>query len=206
MTDDGPRNVADRIRYAPKAVTDDEWIESFLAERPTGVVGLVDDGRPYVVTQLFVYDPGEAAVFLHGANAGRTRRIVESAGEADASFTTSRHGRFVPAEKPVDFTVEYESVDAFGRISLVGDPAAKRGVLEAFMAKLAPHLAPGRDYEPIADASIDRTSVYRIDVAEWSAKRGLKDPDHPGAYDLDAVRERDRDLDAVRDRGRTGPD
>ncbi|MFC6993294.1 hypothetical protein ACFQH3_17210 [Haladaptatus sp. GCM10025707] len=31
----------------------------------------------------------------------------------------------------------------------------------------------------------DRTAVYRLNVESWSGKQGWKDPDHPGAYDLD---------------------
>lgn len=181
---------SDEIRYSPKAVEDEAWIESFLARRPKGVLGLVDGGAPYLVTQLYVYDGDERAIYLHGANAGRTKDVVSSTGDAEACFTVSEMGRLIPAEKPVDFTVEYASVDAFGAVSLVTDPADKRRTLEAFMAKFAPQLAAGEDYEPMSEASIDRTSVYRLAVDGWSAKRGEKDPDHPGAYEYEGVRDR----------------
>lgn len=190
--DETPETISEEIRYAPKAVDDEEWIESFLLRRPTGVVGLVDDGAPYLVTQLYVYDPGENAVFLHGANAGKTRDIVERGDGADACLAVSETGRFIPSERPVDFTVEYASVDVFGPIGLVDDPAEKRRVLGLFMGKFAPHLEAGRDYDPIAEASVGRTSVYRIDVEAWSGKRGEKAPDHPGAYEYDEVRAPER--------------
>lgn len=188
MTGQPPENRSGTIRYEPRAVDDDDWIERFLADQPMGVVGLVDDGSPYLVNQLFVYDPGEQAVFFHGAHAGKTRSIVEVEDPPDVCLTVSRMGRLLPAEKPVDFDVEYESVVVYGTIDLVETPAAKRKALEQIMEKFAPQLAPGEDYHRIADASIERTSVYRIDVTGWSGKRNEFDPDFPGAYDYDAVR------------------
>jgi hypothetical protein len=174
-------------------VDDDEWIEAFLAEEPMGVVGLVDEGAPYLVNQLFVYDPDEQAVFLHGAATGRTRRVVERDGTVDACLTVSRMGRLIPAAKPVDFDVEYASVVVFGDVSLVEDPVDKRRALEFLMAKFAPHLRPGDDYEPIADDSIERTSVYRIDVDGWSAKQNATRPDDETAYDYRDVRDEAND-------------
>jgi hypothetical protein len=57
------------------------------------------------------------------------------------------------------------------------------------MSKFAPQLTAGEDYEEMSEESIDRTAVYRLDVESWSGKRGEKSPDHPTAYDLDAVRD-----------------
>jgi len=188
--DEEPDVVSDEIRYQPKAVDDSEWIASFLADQPNGVLGLVGDGEPYLVTQLFVYDPDSHSLFFHGALAGRTRRIVDADGRTDAAFTVSEMGRFIPHEVPKEFTVEYASVDVFGHITLVEDPDEKRRVLELFMAEFAPHLEPDVDYAQIDRSNVEVTSVYRFDIDAWSAKRGEKPPDHPGAYELDAVRER----------------
>lgn len=188
MDEETPRIVSDSIRYRDKAVFDREWIVEFLASQETGVLGLVDDGDPYLVTRLFVHVDDESAIYLHGANAGRTHDIVAEHDGVRGCFTTSRTGRFVPADEPVSFTVEYESVVADGHVSLLEDVAAKRRVLERFMRKFAPQLSPDEDYEVMSEDSVDPTAIYRFDVETWSAKRGEK-PDHPGAYDLDSVRE-----------------
>ncbi|WP_115863094.1 pyridoxamine 5'-phosphate oxidase family protein [Halorussus litoreus] len=204
MDDDAPENASDSIRYQGKAVDDDEEIVAFLDAQRSGVLGLADDGQPHLVTQLFVYDDEDGAIYLHGAQAGRAYGIVADGGSVDgesaggdnddratveACFTTSEMGRFIPADEPVNFTVEYTSVVAYGEIGLVEDAAAKRGVLERFMAKFAPHLSAGQDYEEMAEESIDRTAVYRLDVERWSGKHGEKAPEYPGAYDLDEVAE-----------------
>jgi len=189
MDEHAPEMVSDSIRYAGKAVDDPEWIVDFLADQESGVLGLVDDGSPHLVTQLFVYDEATGAIYVHGASDGRAHGIVERAGSAPACFTTSEMGRFVPAAEPVNFTVEYASVVAYGTIDLLEARADKRRVLERFMSKFAPQLTAGEDYEEMSEASIDRTAVYRLDVERWSGKRGEKPPDHPTAYDLDAVRD-----------------
>jgi uncharacterized protein len=81
----------------------------------------------------------------------------------------------------VNFTVEYASVVAYGPILHLTERADKRDVLESFMDKFAPQL--GEDYKPMSDDSIDRTAVYRLVVDRWSAERGEKPADEPGAYE-----------------------
>ena len=188
MTGNTPDNASETIRYQGKAVEDSEWILGFLADRETGVLGLVDDDMPHLVTQLFVYDPQASAIFLHGARAGRAHDLVERADQPRAAFTTSEMGRYVPADEPVNFTVEYSSVVAYGTIGFLTDREAKRRVLEQFMGKFAPHLTAGEEYERIAEESIERTAVYRLDVESWTGKKGWTDPGDRHAYDLDSVR------------------
>jgi hypothetical protein len=48
--------------------------------------------------------------------------------------------------------------------------------------KYAPHLRPGRDYRPITDDELARTSVYQIDIDLWSGKRETAPEDYPGAF------------------------
>lgn len=190
MSDDTPQNVSDEVRYSPKAVDDDEWIRDFLDHQPTGVVGLVDEGAPYLVSQLFVYDDDEHVLYLHGADEGRTNRLVAETQPAEVCLTATEMGRLLPADKPVNFSVEYASVVVFGAIRLVDDDDEKWRALGQFMEKFAPQLEPGRDYDPMSQASVNRTAVYRIDVDRWSAKRGTKPPEFPGAYEYDEVRSR----------------
>lgn len=49
----------------------------------------------------------------------RAYGIVDGNGEVRACFTTSDTGRFIPADQPVNFTVEYASVVAYGYINLI---------------------------------------------------------------------------------------
>ena len=189
MGEDDPTVDSESIRYAKKAVDDREWIVDFLADQSTGVLGLVDDGTPHLVTQLFVYDDEAGAFYFHGARGGRAHDVVVRESQPEACFTAYSVGRFIPASEPIEFTVEYASVVAYGSVALVDDSVTKRHVLEAFMSKFAPHLRPGEAYEEMTSESVERTAVYRLDVDTVSAKRGEKPPDYQGAYDLEDVRE-----------------
>lgn len=184
MTGSTPKDISDSIRRQGKAIDDPAWISEFLAAQETCVLGLVDGETPHLVTQLFVYDSEENDIYLHGAQGGRAYTLITTGDHPRASFTTSEKGRYIPADEPVNFTVEYSSVVANGCIGCLADPAEKRRVLEQFMGKFAPHLTAGEDYEHMSEESIDRTAVYRLDVESWSGKKGWKDPDHPGAYEL----------------------
>jgi len=179
--DDTPSVTSSEIRYQGKAVDDEAWIREFLASQETGVLGLLDDETPHLLTQLFVSDAD--SIYVHGARDGRAYDLVSNTDEPGACFTVSEMGRFIPADEPVNFTVEYASVVAYGPISLLTERAKKRDVLESFMDKFAPQLTPGEDYEPMSEESIDRTAVYRLTVDRWSGKRGEKPADEPGAYD-----------------------
>ncbi len=187
MAEHTPEDISDSIRYHGKAIDDPAWIPEFLDDQEVGVLGLVDDDTPHLVTQLFVYDAEAGCIFLHGARAGRAHDLVKNDEQPRASFTTSEKGRYIPADEPVNFTVEYSSVVAYGSIDFLTGREEKRGVLEQFMEKFAPQLTAGEDYEQMSEESIDRTAVYRLDVDSWSGKKGWKEPSHPDAYDLDAV-------------------
>lgn len=164
MIEEAPRVASDEIRYQGKAVHDEQWILDFIEEQQSGVLGLINGAKPHLVTQLYVYDPDITAIYLHGAQNGVAYDIVKANQPAPASFTTSSMGRYIPAKRPVNFTVEYSSFVANGTISIVENEEAKRDVLEQFMEKYAPHLDAGEDYKSISHESIDRTAVYGLGV------------------------------------------
>lgn len=172
-------------RYPDRAVDDEAWIRSFLRRRPVGVLGTVADGEPFLVPLLFAYDPDEHAVFVHLSPAGRT--VANVRGDGRATFAVFEYGRLLPATEPKAFDIEYESVVVHGTASLVVDPARARAALEALMAKFAPHLTRGEDYEAMTDSAVEGTAVLRLDVEHWSGKRNSA-ADGTAAYSFDEVR------------------
>lgn len=185
---DGPRAGypadASRVRRRDRAVDDDGWIRDALRDVPVGRLATVHEGRPWLNANLFVYDEGRHAIYLHTARRGRTRDNVEAASPAPACFEISEMGRLLPAAEALEFSVEYAGVVVFGEIRVVEDAGEAERALQALLDKLAPHLRPGRDYRPIQPDELRRTSVYRMDVSAWSAKRKIAPADAPGAYEL----------------------
>lgn len=165
--------------------TDDAWIRAWLEEAGFGVLATVGADRPFLNPNLFVYDAGAHAIYLHTARAGRTRHNVDE-GDVPATFAAAGMGRLLPADTALEFSVEYASAICFGRVRVVeGDEEAERA-LQMILDKYAPHLRPGEDYRPITPEELRRTTVYRLDVESWSGKQKAADPDFPGAFERPA--------------------
>lgn len=170
------------LRRRDRAVEDQAWIRGMLGSAPVGVlaIGGRDRGAPHQNANLFVFDAGRGAVYLHTARAGATRDEVGR--RTPASFTVYEMGRLLPADEALEFSVEFRSVVAVGNISVVEEPGEAGAALQALLDKYAPHLDAGTDYRPITAGELKRTAVYRLDIETWSGKRKKAGPDAPGAY------------------------
>jgi nitroimidazol reductase NimA-like FMN-containing flavoprotein (pyridoxamine 5'-phosphate oxidase superfamily) len=147
---------------------DEAWIKAFLHRAPFGSVATARDGQPFIVMRNFAYDEAAHAIYLHGALEGR---FIENVRANDrVCFSAGEMGELTTAKKAINFGVEYAGVVVFGRVVIVGDPAEARHGLELLMEKYFPDLRPGDDYEPIADADIEVTAVFRLEIESWSGK------------------------------------
>lgn len=173
------------VRRSDRAVNDDEWIRDFLRRAPVGTLATVHDGQPFINSNLYVFDAARRCIYLHTARVGRTRANLEQ--ESRVCFSVMEMGRLLPAEEALEFSVEYAGVVAFGRGEVVADAAEARHALQLLLDKYAPHLKPGTDYRPPVDEEIARTSVFRIDIDEWSGKRKAVADDFPGAFRYEDV-------------------
>ncbi|NNM33026.1 MAG: pyridoxamine 5'-phosphate oxidase family protein [Gemmatimonadetes bacterium] len=162
---------------------DDPWVRAFLARAATGVLATVRDGQPYLNSNLFVYDPEAHVIYVHTAQAGKTRANVED--HEKVSFTAFEMGRLLPADEALEFSVEYGGVVAFGTGRIVDDTAEEERALQLILDKYAPHLRPGRDYRPITPQELKRTAVFRIEIDRWSGKQKKVEDAFPGAFEYD---------------------
>lgn len=168
------------IRRKERAVIDETWIRDFLQRAPFGVMATVHEGRPFTVARNFAYDKENHAIYMHGAKKGRTYSNIQA--NDRVCLNVSEMGRLLPAERAVNFGVEYASVVIFGRASLVTDATEARHGLQLLLDKHFAHLRPDRDYEPVAEADLKVTAVFRIDIDGWSGKQKKAPADFPGAF------------------------
>jgi len=75
----------------------------------------------------------------------------------------------------LEFSIQYESVVAYGTIRLVEDFEEKRRVLYGLIGKYFPAMTAGKEYRLITDQELRHTSVYAIAVESWSGKRNWPD-------------------------------
>jgi uncharacterized protein len=178
MPKDYLRRPVTQVRRRDRALTDEVWIERFLSIAPVGHVAICWQGEPLLHSNIFWFD-GERRIYWHTAAVGKFRAVIEAAGVARGCFSITEHGRLLPAGTPLDFSTEYASVQAYGTVRVVHEQAERRRGLEGLMAKYAPHLQAGADYEPMPDADVDQTSVFCLDIETRVGKHNVKPDDYP---------------------------
>ena len=169
-----------QVRRADRAVTDDDWIRSFLHHAPVGMLATVMDGQPFINSNLFVYDEATNVIYMHTARVGRTQ--VNVGAWEKVCFSISDMGRLLHADVALEFSVEYKGVMVFGTAQILTDPTEAEHGLQLLLNKYFPHLQPGRDYRPIIAEELKRTAVYRINIDSWSGKQKQVEADFPGAF------------------------
>ncbi|HID33899.1 MAG TPA: pyridoxamine 5'-phosphate oxidase family protein [Anaerolineae bacterium] len=174
-----------KVRREDRAIYDDAWIAEFLCQAPVIAVSFTDGNQPYVKPTLFIYDPERHAVYFHATQFGRTTELLRQ--HPKAAFTAFEMGRLLPAERAMDFSVEYESVVAFGEIAIIDDEDEATHGLQLLLNKYFPHLKPGEDYASIQSRELKITAVFRLDIQEWVGKRKRVDDDFPGAFSYNAL-------------------
>lgn len=168
------------VRRRDRAVTEDAWLRAFLTHAPVGILATSLDAQPFINSNLFVYDEVADVIYLHTARTGRTRDAIDR--NPRVCFHVMKMGRVLPADRALEFSVEYAGVTVFGSACVVHDPVEAKSALQKLLDKYALHLEPERDYESTTDADLKRTAVYRVEVENWSGKRKVVPADTPGAF------------------------
>ncbi|MBS4028995.1 MAG: pyridoxamine 5'-phosphate oxidase family protein [Ignavibacteriales bacterium] len=168
------------LRRKDRGVEDETWIQEFLRHTPIGYLATVNDGQPFINSNLFVYDETTHCIFMHTANRGRTRTNIER--EEKVCFSISEMGRLLPADTALEFSCEYSGVVVFGTATILQNEIEQKHALQLLMNKYAPHLQEGKDYREIQPEELARTSVYKISIKEWSGKKKKVEDEFAGAY------------------------
>jgi nitroimidazol reductase NimA-like FMN-containing flavoprotein (pyridoxamine 5'-phosphate oxidase superfamily) len=167
--DQTPANAQRR----PHLACDDAWIHDFLARARVGHIATRWDEQPFITPTSFWYDPGRHEIYFHSNIVGRLRANVDR--HPQVCFEASEAGRLLPSNVALEFSIQFESAIAFGKIRVIADEEEQRRALYGLIAKYFPRMSPGEHYRPITDKELNRTSVYAIAVESWSGKRNWKE-------------------------------
>ncbi len=162
------------MRRKDRDITDSTEVHTLLARADLGFLATVNGDQPFVTPYSFWFD-GEH-IYFHGAKRGRSKEIMQQ--NPRVCFTVAERGRYLPAPRAMDFSVEYTSVMVFGTGRMVESAEEQIYALQGLMDKYFPHLKPGEDYQPIIEKDLRPTGVYAIDIETMSGKRKAA-PDHP---------------------------
>jgi hypothetical protein len=164
-----PANAQRRPEYA----RDDEWIREFLRRAQVGHIATRWDEQPFITPSLFWYDPERHMIYFHSNITGRVRANAER--HPEACFEACEAGKPLPSNVALEFSFQYESVIAFGKIQILEDVEEQKQALYGLIEKYFPKMTPGEHYRPIIEQELKRTSVYAIAVESWCGKRNWKE-------------------------------
>jgi uncharacterized protein len=152
------------VREPQRGVYDRETIYRILDEGMVCHVGFSVDGQPFVIPTLYAR-VGDA-IYFHGSAASRMLR--GAAGGVPVCVTVTLTDGLVLARSIFNHSMNYRSVVALGKASLVEAAAEKLEALHAFTEKIL----PGRweDARQPNEKELKATSILKLPLTEFSAK------------------------------------
>lgn len=152
------------VREPQRGIYDRATIYKILDEAFICHVGFAFDGQPFVIPTMYAR-VGDA-IYFHGSAASRMLRNV-SAGISVCVTVTLVDG-FVLARSVFNHSMNYRSVVALGKATLVDAAAEKMEALRGFTEKIL----PGRWEEARQpnEKELKATSILRLELNEVSAK------------------------------------
>ncbi len=153
------------VRRLPKRATyDREAVYQILDEGFVCHAGFVVDGQPFVIPTG--YARVEDRLYIHGSAASRMLRTL--AGGVDVCVTVTLIDGLVLARSAFHHSMNYRSVVAFGKATVVDDPQEKLEALRAF----TDHVIPDRwnEVREPNEQELKATLVLCLPLEEVSAK------------------------------------
>jgi len=159
------------VREPQRGVYDRETVYKILDEGLVCHVGFSVEGQPFVIPTLFAR-VGDA-IYFHGSAASRMLRGVSEG--ANVCVTVTLTDGIVLARSVFNHSMNYRSVVALGKATLVETPQEKLEALRAFTEKIL----SGRwdDARQPNEKELKATSILRLPLTEASAKVRVGPPE-----------------------------
>lgn len=153
------------MRRQDRRITDPAMICAVLDKCRTLHLGLVEDGRVYIVPLNYGWTEENGRYILYAHSAAEGRKIDLIRGGADVGFEMETGVKYFDADTACGWGNRYESIIGEGRATLLETPEEKRQALAAIMA----HYSARKDYT-FEDAMVNLVQVIQIDVTALSCK------------------------------------
>lgn len=151
-------------RLPERGAYDREAVHAILDDGFVCHIGFAIEGQPYVIPTM--YARAGDALYIHGSAASRMLRHLSSG--AAICVTVTHADGLVLARSVFNHSMNYRSVVALGKATLVADPGEKLEAMRLFTERILPgRWAEAR--QPNAQ-EMKATSILRVEIAEASAK------------------------------------
>ena len=149
------------MRRTDKEIASREEIEAIIRRSTVCRLGLVDEGRPYIVPLAFGYKGN--ALYFHSAPIGRKMEILRR--NPEVCFELDTDAEPVPAGAACGWTMRYRSVIGYGTVSFLESIAEKKTALSFIMGKYT-----NGAFE-FPDESVREIAVFRLEIREMVGKK-----------------------------------
>ena len=164
---------ATAFQRLPEYQREEEWIRAFLREAKVGHIASARDGQPFINPTTFWFDEANHQIVFHSNITGRVRANIQS--NPRVCFVASELGKLLPANVALEFSLQFRSVVVFGEVRVISDPEETRRLLYGLIHKYFPAMTARKEFREITDKELKRTSVYAIQIMEWSGKENWKE-------------------------------
>ncbi|HLO14292.1 MAG TPA: pyridoxamine 5'-phosphate oxidase family protein [Anaerolineales bacterium] len=161
------------LQRLPEYQRDDEWIRRFLREAKVGHIASTGADQPFINPTTFCFDEANHQIIFHSNVAGRIRSNIET--NSRVCFEASELGKLLPSNVALEFSLQFRSVIIFGKARLITDSEEARRAMYGLIHKYFPKMTSGKEFREITDKELKRTSIYAIQIEEWSGKENWKD-------------------------------
>jgi nitroimidazol reductase NimA-like FMN-containing flavoprotein (pyridoxamine 5'-phosphate oxidase superfamily) len=154
--------MPEKMRRGDKEISDPDELHRVLDEALVARLGMVDEGRPYVVPLNFAREGDE--LWLHCAAEGRKLRCLSA--EPSVCVEVDRVIEVTSGTSACGWNCRYESVIGFGVAAVVTDDESRLRGLQALMGKYSRR----RDWQ-FPKETLARTVIVCVRLDSLTGKR-----------------------------------
>lgn len=155
------------MRRKEREVVDLEIIQSWMKEIDICRIGMVDEGKVYIVPLNYGFTyTDHLCIYFHSAKVGRKMDVLKQ--NPNVSFELDGRHELMDADLACKVSMSYVSIMGEGRIEFIQDPQEKKKGLIEILKKTT-----GRSEFTLEDRSVDVVEVYYLHVESLSAKQHL---------------------------------
>lgn len=149
------------MRRKDKEITEFSTIENIIRKAQVCRLGLVNGNEAYIVPVNFGY--ADKTIYFHSAQVGRKIEILNKNPFVCLEFDIDHE--LLPAENPMDWSMKYRSVMAYGKVEFIESISDKAKAFDIIFAQYSDKIFK------IPEVQLDRTAVLKIPLTRITGKQ-----------------------------------
>jgi uncharacterized protein len=137
-------------------------MEALLQRQLVGCLGMINNGRPYVIPLHYLYERGK--IYFHSRKDGL--KISCLLANPQVCFEVDELIGINSGDSACDFYTRYRSILATGKARLLENTAEKVVVINNLVEKYA----EGKSFQPATKEAIENVAIVEIRVTEMTGK------------------------------------